>query len=124
MAFVQRHVVAVTTDGDGAATAYTSEPVQGRVLGIAYVKTDFADGVDFTITTEATAQQLWREDDVNASKTIYPRLAVHSGLAVALTFDGTEPVAEPAPVANERVKIQIASGGAAKTGTFHVYVGG
>ena len=123
MAFVQRHVVSVTTDGDGNATAYTAEPVSGFVAALAYVKTDFADGVDFTVTTEATAQQLWREDDVNASKTIYPRPQVHNTVGVALTLDGANIATDRAPAANERIKIVIAQGGATKTGTFHVYVG-
>src|SRR3546814_18979918 len=52
---VRRETVAVTTDASGAATEYT-DTVTGRVLGIRYVKGDFDDGVDFTLTSEATGR--------------------------------------------------------------------
>src|SRR3546814_6873290 len=73
---VRRETVAVTTDASGAATEYT-DTVTGRVLGIRYVKGDFADGVDFTITSEATGETVWAESDVNASATRAPRQAIH-----------------------------------------------
>src|SRR3546814_15826036 len=73
---VRRETVAVTTDASGATTEYT-DTVTGRVLGIRYVKGDFADGVDFTITSEATGETVWAESDVNASATRAPRQAIH-----------------------------------------------
>jgi hypothetical protein len=119
----QRHVVTLTTDADGAATGYT--PVTtGQVLQIHYVKTDFANGVDFVITAEATAQIIWDEDNVDAAAIRAPRQATHTTAGVAALYAaGGEAVLAPITVANDRIKIVIASGGAVKTGAFHVVIG-
>ena len=122
MAFVTRHVVTVTTDGSGDATSYT--PVStGRIVSIAYVKTDFTDGVDFTITSEATGETIWTESNVNASKYCYPRAATHSNVGVATLYAaGGAAVLDRIAIANDRVKIVVGSGGATKVGTFHVVI--
>lgn len=120
---VERHVVAVTTDGDGNATAWTPV-VTGRVLAIHYVKTDFTDGVDFTITADRTGETIWTETNVNASKSCHPRAATHSTAGVAALYaGGGAAVNDRIAVAQDRIKIAVASGGAAKTGTFHVVIG-
>lgn len=120
--YTERHVVAVTTAADGTATAYTPV-VSGRVLAIHYLKTDFTDGVDFTVTAEATGEGLWTEVNVNAAKSVYPRAAVHDVAGVAATLDGTRAMRDAVALAHDRVKIVVAAGGAAKTGTFHVVIG-
>ena len=120
MAFAQRHAVSVTTASDGSATVY-SPVVTGLLSQIRYVKTDFADGVDFTITAEATGETLWTEVNVNASATKAPRQPSHGtdGAASLYAAAGTA-VQVPIALANDRVKIVIASGGAVTTGTFHI----
>lgn len=120
--FAKRETVSVTTIANGSATSYSSV-VNGRILSIQYVKDDFADGVDFTITCETTGRTLWSQDNVNASAEVLPRAATHSTAGVAATYDGTRAVLEPVVVANERVKIVIASGGATKSGTFYITIG-
>lgn len=120
--YAERHTVTLTTDANGAATGFTPV-VTGRVLGIRYVKDDFANGVDFTITAEATGENLWIEENVNASKSVYPRAQVHDLAGVGRTYDGTRTVGEPVTIANDRVKIAIAQGGNTKSGTFHVLIG-
>lgn len=123
MSIVQRHVVNVTTDGSGAATAYTTV-VTGRLLAIHYVKTDFTDGVDFTITAEATGESLWTDTNVNAAESVYPRAPTHDGVGAARLYAaGGTAVADAIGLANDRVKIVIAAGGAAKTGAFHIVLG-
>lgn len=120
MSFVQRFAVAVTTAADGSATAY-SPTLSGVLSQIRYVKTDFADGVDFTITAEATGETLWTESDVNASATRAPRQATHSSAGAAALFAaGGVAVQDKIALALDRVKIVIASGGNTKTGTFHL----
>lgn len=121
MTYPVRHAVSVTTAADGSATAY-SPIVTGRLSQIRYVKTDFDNGVGFTITSEATGETLWTEAAVNASATRAPRQATHSTAGVAATFDGTRAVLEPIALAQDRVKIVIASGGNVKTGAFHIVV--
>lgn len=116
--FAQRHVIAVTTAADGSATAYSPAGVTGRIHSITYVKNDFAIGVDFTITLEATGESLWTDTNIDASETVYPvQKANLGGTGVASTI-----LEQPIIAANDRVKIVIAAGGNAKTGTFHVVV--
>ena len=123
MSIVQRHVVSVTTDGAGAATSY-SPVVTGRLLAIHYVKTDFTDGVDFTITAEATGESLWTGTNVNASVAVYPRGPQHDLVGAARLYAAAgQAVADLIGLANDRVKIVIAAGGATKTGAFHIVLG-
>lgn len=117
MSFARRERVTVTTNGSGAATAYTNA-VNGLLKQIIYTKTDFADGVDFTITTETTAQNLWVDTNINASEKVAPREAAHDTTGAGVTFDGTNEIYCEIPIASERIKIVIASGGDTKTGTF------
>lgn len=120
MSFIQRITVPVTTNGSGAATEY-SPVVTGKISAIHYVKTDFTDGVDFTITAEATGETLWAQENVNASVAVAPRQATHSTAGVAALFAaGGSAVLDKIALANDRVKIVIANGGSAKVGSFIV----
>ncbi|MGX7896888.1 hypothetical protein [Tsuneonella sp. HG222] len=119
---MRRYTVSVTTAADGTATAYSPSRISGKIHQIGYVKGDFANGVDFTITAEATGANIWTEADVNASKVCAPRLATHTTAGVAATLDGTVPALEPVAIGHDRVKIVIAQGGNAKSGTFHILV--
>lgn len=117
-----RHTVVVTTDASGDATAY-SPVFSGRIESVHYVKTDFADGVDFTITSEALAENIWTESNVNASAVRRPRAPTHDGVGVASLYAAAgEPVENKIAMADDRVKIVIAQGGNVKTGTFHIVV--
>lgn len=116
--FAQRHRIAVTTAADGSATAYSPAGLVGRIHAIVYEKVDFADGVDFTITLEATGESLWTDTNVNASETVYPvQKANLGGTGAASTI-----LEVPVIAANDRVKIQIAQGGNVKSGVFQVIV--
>jgi hypothetical protein len=118
----RRFIVSVTTAADGSFTGYTPY-LSGKLCAIHYVKTDFADGVDFTITSEATGETLWTESNVNAAKVCRPRGATHSNAGVAALFAGAgEAVNDLIRLGRDRVKIVIASGGNAKAGAFHVVV--
>ncbi len=115
--FVKRVTVNATTSSGGAATVYSGR-ITGKILGIVYQKTDFAAGVDFTITTEAGGENVWVDTNVDASETVYPRRLVQdtAGADIADTY-------EPVYIGNDRVKFVIANGGDTKTGTFYVLVG-
>src|SRR5574340_111386 len=119
MSHAQRVAVTVTTVADGSATAY-SDVLTGKLSQIRYVKTDFANGSTFTITAEATGETLWAESNVDASATRAPRQATHSTAGVAALYaGGGTAVNDKIALANDRIKIVIASGGATKTGVFH-----
>lgn len=125
--YVELHEITVVTAADGSATAYLpsqdGQVLEGRILGVVYEKIDFANGVDFDLSLERSGQVVWSEDDVNASKTVYPRVQVHTTGGVAATLEGAQPMLEPPVAGGERLKIEIAAGGAAKSGTFKVLVG-
>lgn len=111
---------AVTTAADGSATTYTDHIPHGRLSQIRYVKTDFADGSTITITDEATGATLWAETGVNASAARAPRQPTHGTDGVASLYAaGGAAVRDLIALANTRIKIVIANGGNAKTGTFH-----
>lgn len=135
-----RRSVIVTTDASGDATSYIPDaagtspvsgaadpllPLNGEVRAVIYTKDDFANGVDFTITGEETGINVWTESDVNASKTVHPMVPGSGQDGVALVYAAVgEPVPAGLPVlANERLKIVVAQGGNAKSGTFTVVVG-
>lgn len=125
MSFVQRSTVAFTTAADGSATAF-SDRVTGKVTTIRYVKPNsggFDDGSTITMTAEATGEAIWSEANVNASATRAPRQATHSiaGAASLYAAAGTA-ITDGIALANDRVKIVIASGGNAKNATFYIVV--
>ena len=119
---MRRYRVPITTAADGSATAYTPR-LAGELQSIHYVKTDFADGVDFTITSEATGQSLWTDTNINASEVVSPRAPTHDQAGAALLYAAAgAAVADKIGLASDRIKIVIAAGGSAKSGVFHILV--
>jgi len=114
---IERKTVSVTTAADGSATSY-SAVITGRILEVRYAKTDFADGVDFTITLERSGANIWTDTNINASERIKP-------IAQAQGVDGADIADEYGPIyaCQDRVKIVIASGGDTKSGAFEILVG-
>lgn len=117
----RKFTVAAVSNGSGVATVY-SPYLSGFIESIQYVKTDYANGVDFTITAEATGETLWTESDVNAAVVKRPRAATHSTAGVAATFDGTRAVLDRIALSRDRVKIVLAQAGDTKTGSFVITV--
>ena len=121
---VRRFVVPITVNASGDATAYTPA-IYGSLLSIRYVKTDYANGVTFVVTTETTAETIWSEAAVNASATRYPRAATHSTAgAAALYAAGGTAVNGRIAIAGDRIKIVVSLGGNATTGTLHFTIDG
>jgi hypothetical protein len=119
---IRRFVVPVVTDGSGAAEEY-SPKISGKIISLRYVKGDFADGVDFVITAETAGRTIWSEENVNASATRHPRTATHSTAGAASLYAALgEAVNGKIALADDRVKIVIASGGDTKSGAFHITV--
>lgn len=116
MSFPQRYTVSITTASDGSATA-TTENVRGEIVSIQYVKNNFTDGVDVTVTGKQTGLAIWTGTNVNASVTVYPvaSTVIQAGTASTLTE-------VPIAVVNEPIQFVIAAGGNATTGTFYVIV--
>jgi hypothetical protein len=120
---IRRFVVPVTVDDSGDAEFY-SPHIRGKIISIRYVKSDFADGVDFTITGEISGQGIWSEEDVNASATRYPRAATHSTAGAAALYASGGTAVNDRIALDERIKIVVADGGDTKSGAFHITVDG
>ena len=120
--YAERQSISLTTSAGGAATGY-SERVTGRILAVVYTKIDFDNGVDFTITLEATGEAILTLTDQNSSAAIYPRVPVQDATGVDATLDGTRKMREPVVAAHDRVKVVVAQGGNVKSGTIAVIVG-
>ncbi|HWW12933.1 MAG TPA: hypothetical protein VN018_10460 [Brevundimonas sp.] len=122
---MRRYKLTVTTAADGTVTAY-SPKISGELRAIHYVKDGanaYADGVDFTITSEATGESLWTEANVNASAVRYPRAATHAQTgAAALYAAGGTAIQDRIGLGGDRVKIVLAQGGNAKFGAFHILI--
>lgn len=122
---MKRLKVTVTTAADGTAIGYSSR-ISGKIHQIEYLKdgaNGYADGVDFTITGEATGVSIWAQNDVNASAVRAPRQPLHSQAGIASLYaSGGTAVQDKIALARDRVKIAIAAGGNAKVGTFHILV--
>ena len=119
---VRRFVVPAVVAADGTGTFY-SPYLSGNIEAIQYVKTDYANGVDFTITAETTTETIWTESDVNAAVIKHPRAATHSTAGVAALYaGGGTAVNSKVVLSRDRVKIVIAQGGTSTTGSFTITV--
>jgi len=121
---LRRFEVTVVSDGSGNATAY-SPYLSGLLHQVEYIKTDYTDGVDFTITAEANGATIWTQSDVNAAVVKAPRQATHSqaGVAALYVAAGTA-VQDRYALSRDRIKIVLAQAGATKTGKFVFLIDG
>ena len=113
--------VAVVTDADGDATAYTPA-LNGMVRSVRYIKpaTGGLDaGTDIDIVTDKGAVVVWDKDNLAASTVIYPMVQAqdNAGADVVGSY-------APIPVCDERIKITVANGGDAGAGTFEFLIEG
>lgn len=119
---IRKFTIPLTTNSGGAATAY-SPFLSGFIDSVQYVKTDFADGVEFTITAEATGEAILSLTDQNSATKLRPRAGTHTTAGVASLYaSGGTAVNDRIALARDRVKVVIAQGGNVKTGTVIVYV--
>lgn len=112
--------VTVTATGTGYSPYFS-----GRIESIQYIKDGsaaYSDGVDATITSDVTGAAIVTLTDMNASTIVRPRAATHTSAGAAASYDGTRPVLDKVALSRDRVKVAIADGGNAKTGTFVVTV--
>lgn len=125
MANTRKFTVVAASDGSQVGTHYTPY-VSGYIESVQYVKdgtTPYTDGVDFTITVDATGENIWTDTNINASEVVRPRADTHTtaGVAALYAADGTA-VTDRIAISRDRVKIVLAQAGASKTGTFIITV--
>lgn len=119
---IRKFSIPLTTNGSGAATGY-SPYFSGYIRALEYVKTDFANGVDFTITADETGEAILSLTDQNSAAILRPRAATHSTAGVAALYAATgTAVNDHIALGRDRVKVVVAQGGDTKTGTIIVTV--
>lgn len=118
----RKFTVTVASNGSQVGTGY-SPYLSGYIESIQYVKDTYTDGVDFTITADATGESLWVDTNVNASETVRPRAATCSTAGVAALYaGGGTAVNDKIALGRDRVKIVLAQAGASKSGSFIITV--
>lgn len=125
---MERIEVTITTDADGNGTGYAEPTQSGFLQAFRYVKPGsggYDNGVQAVVTGETSGMAILTWAAMNASGTRAPRQPTHAVAdgAASLYAAGGTAVNDRIPIARERVKVVISSGGATKTGTFHVWVG-
>lgn len=126
MARFERITLTPVTDAEGDAVVYSPQ-INGRIVSVGYTKiatVGFTDGVDFDLEGETSGIVIWSEDDVNASKTIYPLAEAATTAGVALEYADGFAQCVPIATAGERLKLTVGAGGASKTGTFEIVIEG
>lgn len=126
MARFARLTLIPVTDANGDAVVYSPQ-INGRIVSIRYTKAasnGYTDGVDFNLEGETSGLVVWSEDDVNASKTIYPLAEAATTAGVALEYADGFAQCVPIATAGERLKLTVDAGGASKTGTFDIVIEG
>lgn len=120
---MERLVVSITTDAAGDFTGHT-KVTNGFVRAVRFIDTDLDDTADITVTCGASGAAIVTLTNQAATTTVAPQQATHSTAgAAALYAAGGTAVNAPIPVADETIKVVVAQGGNAKTGTLHIYVG-
>lgn len=121
MAKNRKFTVAAVSDGSSVGTFYTPW-ISGYIESVQYVKTDYADTVDFTITTDVTGEDIWVDTNITASEVVRPRAPTHTTAGVAALYAASGAVNDRIALGRDRVKIVLAAAGATKTGTFVITV--
>lgn len=126
--FIQLVTIPVTVSAGGAATVYSDGPVVGLVRQLRYVpdgSTPLDTGADVTITGETTGVAIATLTDIGTSAfTKGIRQASHDATGVAALYAAAgQPVDVEVALAQERIKLVVAQGGNAKSGTFYLWVG-
>lgn len=123
MSFIQGSTNVVTTDASSAASTFTAETFTGYLHAIQYTPTSTATAMSTamgcTISAEVSGMKLLSLSPFNSTvETLYqPRTNTHSSAGSTVAGFGLF------PLVNERIRIDLSSGGVAKVGTFRFYVG-
>ena len=120
MSFIQGSTLSVTTDGASAASTYSNETFNGFLQAIQYTpgSSAFSTAMGATFSGEISGMKYLSLSPFNSTVevTYSPRTSIHS------TAGSTVAGFDRFPVVNERIKVDLSSGGSGKTGTFRFYI--
>jgi hypothetical protein len=114
---MHQEILTVTTASNGTGSATLSRNISGLLYSMRYLKTDFAAGVDFTLSVvnSVATETILTITDGNASANYYPRVDSCGPTGSALSLN-----AQMVPIVGAP-KITVAQGGDTKSGTFVLY---
>lgn len=122
---MRRIVLAVPTNGSGVADVY-SPRVSGLLHAVHYVpdgSAPYDNTVDVTVTSEVTGETLLSRTNVSAAVNARPRVATSAADGTASLYaSGGTAVQDKIALANDRIRVVLAQGGASKTGKFHFII--
>ena len=107
----------ILTDASGDATVYLGTKLRGRVHAIKYTKGTLDGGTDLVITGETTEVAILT-DSPSGNEWFYPRAFPNQATDGAAEADATEDI----HVFNERIKVVVAQGGNAGSGSIEAYI--
>jgi hypothetical protein len=114
---ISKVTATITTDASGDATVYLGTKLKGRVHAIKYTKGTLDSGTDLVITGETTGVAILT-DSPSASEWFYPRAFPNAVTTGAAGTVATEDV----HVLNERIKVVVAQGGNALSGSIDIFI--
>lgn len=124
--FPIRFGIALTGDGTGSATGYTSGPVTGRILQVLYTPgtAGFANASVITITGEETGTviQTITTSGTAAFQTC-PKQNVSGPTGTVGIYAAGATTMDYIVIANERIKVLVGNCGANKSGTVSIIAG-
>ena len=135
MSYFRRYERSLTTTTGGTKTTYLRRPgatatagdhVNGAVWEVYYIPATstgsrFASTADITWSLERNNQAVFTLTDTTATAAVFraPRQAAYGATGAALSRTETQ-----VAVAQDRIKVSVAQGGASKTGTVGIIIGG
>lgn len=118
--------IPVTTDPSGAATAFSSFPIDGEILQIAYTP-DAVNPLDtaasIAITGKSSGIVLASHGNLGTSafNRVYQQPVYGTDATPALYAAAGKPLLAPVVINQELVKLVVSAGGNVKSGTFDIY---
>jgi hypothetical protein len=108
--------VTITTDSGGAATVYIGSKIRGTLYALIYRPGTLETGADLTITTETNGLPILTKVNLGTGNSfLYPR--AKPTIANDATGGLGSVPSVPVPLCGERIKVVVAQGGNALTGT-------
>lgn len=120
VSFIQGSTLSVTANSSGEVSTYSNETLNGFLQAIQYTpgSSAFSTAAGATFSGEISGIKYLVMSPFNSTvDTVYsPRTSIHS------TAGSTVAGFERFPVVNERIKVDLSSAGAGKTGTFRFFL--
>ena len=119
--YCKEHAIVLTCDGSGDCTAYLAAKT-GRVLTLRFDMNTLAATADFVVSNAETGEVILTES-IAADAFRRPRTVTQNAAGAAANYASSYPVLEPCYLANQRVKVVVAQGGALGAGVLYVGIG-